>query len=54
MNEQTLNQQSDQEQSVFKPSEVISIDYWLLHYNERIPKQPLENTYSSQETRERA
>ena len=53
MNEQTLNQQPDQKQSIFKPSEVINIDYWLLHHSELVPEQQLKNNFSTQEMRKK-
>ena len=35
MDEEILNKQKIQEQSIFEPSEVINIDYWLMQYNEK-------------------
>jgi hypothetical protein len=37
-----LDQQTDTQQRVFEPSEVMHIDYWLLHHSKLDPKQELK------------
>jgi hypothetical protein len=55
MNQQSketfLNQQTDNRQSIFEPSEVINIDYWLLHHNELTRLQEINMILTAPETR---